>query len=130
MRSTIVMWLKYEESSSKHYKTQFLPQGWRAAHRGNESHKTMNFSYTNKQHITDRNAPSGPETHPMGRQHRKLVRMMREYSCLEFCGIFKSGQYRVPLGTFPKEHFPRTTGKRTDTSNSTILESDLNLREV
>lgn len=103
MRSIIVMWLKYEESFSKHHKTQFLPQGRRAAHRGNEPHKTMNFFYINKQHITDRNATSGPETHPMGRQCREL-------GWWESTAVWNSvASSRVGNTGFPWEPFPRNT---------------------
>lgn len=57
---------------------------------------------------------------------RDEVGMIRGHSCLELCGISKSGQYRLTWG----EHFPGTSRKKIETYDSPILESDLNLRKV
>ena len=78
----------------------FCHKGGELHTRGNEPHKTMNFFYINKQHITDRNA-SGPETHPMGRQCRELERSTTVWNSVASSRVGNTG--------FPWEPFPWNT---------------------
>lgn len=55
------MWLKYEVLFGKHHRTDTSCHGHRVVQRCYEPHKTIHFSYVNKQHVTDRSAAERSE---------------------------------------------------------------------